>query len=76
MAVKEYTPSNINHETKKAFEPSPELIAAVDEAFAEQVSALETLTINPELEASLGLGVKEAIPNDRTQGTQSIAPAH
>jgi hypothetical protein len=73
MAVKEYAPSNYNHESERTLEPSPELIAAVDEAFAGQGASIESLSLNPELEASMGPGVKEAIPNDRTQGTQSIA---
>ena len=71
MAVKEYAPSNYNRETEKTLEPSPELIAAVDEVFAEQVNTLESLPIDPELEMKMGPGVKEAIPNDRTQGTKS-----
>ena len=71
MAVKEYAPSNHNRETEKILEPSPELITAVDEVFAEQVDVLESLPIDPELEMQMGPGVKEAIPNDRTQGTKS-----
>jgi hypothetical protein len=72
MAVKEYAPSIKGYEVKETLEPSAELIAAVDEAFTDQVTALESLSLNPELEAGMGPGIKEAIPNDRTQGTQSI----
>jgi hypothetical protein len=70
MAIKEYAPSNYNQETEKTLEPSPELIAAVDEAFTDQVTALESLPINPEQEQQLGSWVK--MPGgDKTAGVLS-----
>jgi hypothetical protein len=70
MAVKERAPSNYNHESERVAEPSPELIAAVNEAFTDQVTALESLPINPEQEQQLGSWVK--MPGgDKTAGVLS-----